>query len=331
MFKKLKEKKIKFEWASLPSSPYRLEDVDLVKEADIINLHWVSGLLDYSSFFKNIKKPVVWTIHDMNPFSGIFHYSNDESLLSDKHFLKINYEAKRLKEKSLTRFDDLHIVSPSSWLLEESERSGAFGKFNHYCIPNSLDVDFFRPYDKEFARSVLAIPKDKTVILFISQTVENYRKGFDILDVVIKNLPLNKNIYCVAVGNTQLCMNNNSLIYLGTIDNKQLLPLIYSAADLFVLPSRQDNLPNTMLESLACGTPVIAFNVGGMRDFIKDNINGLLINEISATALLQGIVKFISNKTSFSNEKIREMAVKEFASHIQVQQYVSLYKKILGC
>ncbi len=328
------------EMFSFPNSGLDITESELYKEADIINLHWVANFLDVTTFFKENNKPVVWTLHDMNPFSGGEHYSeqflgmDDEGVLisrivleNEKRVSKLNIE---IKKQALSNFNKLTIVAPSEWLAEEARKSEVFKNYPVICIPYGLDAEIYKPRNKEYSRDLLGIPKDKKVLLFVADSISNNRKGFVFLKRAFEQLA-DKNIVLCAIGNKNSDLESlSNSIELGSINDERLMSIAYSAADVFVIPSLMDNLPNTVLESLMCGTPVIGFPVGGIPDMIQDGENGFLTQDISVYSLLKTLTKFLNSSELFDRNKIRENAVKKYDQKIQASSYIKLFDSILN-
>ncbi len=319
--------------------------VKQLPSCDVINLHWIARFVDYQTFFSQIPQntPVVWTLHDMNAFTGGCHYdhgcnrfyekcgscpqlgSNDNGDLSRQIWKR----KKKVFEKVLTQH--LHIVTPSNWLSQEVKKSSLLCKFKVTVIPNGIDTEQFSPRDKDCVRQVLGIPLKAKVILFVAQSVNNRRKGFDLLSRALKKNKSN-NLFLLSIGEGFPQLNSNiPHLHLGPVTIKQLLPAIYSAADIFVLPSLQDNLPNTVLESLACGTPVIGFDVGGIPDMVRPEITGLLVPVGDIDTLNKSITELLENTKMRDqmSKNCRRIAVKEYSLKIQANYYEKLYKLIL--
>lgn len=312
-----------YEIASFPTSDYRIHEHSLIKDADIINLHWVGDFIDYPTFFKNCKIPIIWTLHDMNPFLGCFHYKYDDE--NNKHnFKKLNEKLICIKKKSYKKSSLSTIVAPSKWLLEESKKSILLGCYSHKHIYNGVDEAVFKPIHNNKLREELNFPTDKIIFLFVCQNIDSYRKGFDIIEGVINELNID-NILFVAIGTPPINQHKN-IRYLGSINNPNKMAEIYNASDAFLLPSREDNLPNTMVESLLCGTPVIASNIGGMSEVIKNGENGFLIDEIAVKAFKDVILKFIVNKNKFNQLEISLKAQNYFSEKVLASNYLNLYK-----
>ena len=259
--------------------------------ADVVNLHWVAGFVDVPTFFTaRMTKPVVWTLHDMNPFTGGCHYdasygkltqscgacpllgSTDETDLSRWVFTA--------KQQALGNWprERLHIVTPSRWLADKARRSTLFGKFEASVIPNGIETDVFKPMDKAAARAALNLPQDAHIVLFVSNHIRLARKGFRDLVHALSLLPDQKNLLLVGVGDSHILSVNApfKVTQLEHVSDDAKTAMIYAAADVTALPSRQDNLPNTILESFACGTPVVGFRTGEITDLVHEDETGYL-------------------------------------------------------
>ncbi len=328
------------EMFSFPNSGIDITQSNLYKEADVINLHWVANFLDYTSFFNKNSKPVVWTLHDMNPFNGGEHYvekylgidnlgfpierqvSEEETAVAKKNI--------EIKREALSKVNNLTIVAPSEWLAEEARKSEVFKGFPVLCIPNGLNAEIYAPRDKNYSRDLLGIPKDKKVILFVADSINNNRKGFIYLKRAFQQL-ISENIVLCAIGQKNSELESlDSILELGPFYDERLMSIAYSAADVFVIPSLMDNLPNTVLESIMCGTPVIGFPVGGISEMIIDGENGLLTKEISVNSLVETMTDFLDNPQRFDKDKIRADALKKYDQKIQAERYISLFKEING-
>lgn len=303
--------------------------LNLIEEADIINLHWISNFVDYLSFFKKINKPLVWTLHDMNSFLGGFHYMND-AINATGRLKEMDLKENAIKDAALESIDNLTIVSPSKWLLQYSAASKRLKRFPHRHIPYGLDVDTFKYIPQNGIRKSYRIPDDAKLILFISEDVLNIRKGFSMLKEAASKINREyKNVVFGIVGEHNEMKTEEKFVCFGKIRDNAMLAKIFSSADAFVIPSREDNFPNVMLESIACGTPVISFSNGGMAEVIRDNENGLLLHSIQSSALYNGIKDFIETNHFFDRSKIATMAREKYRLEIQAEKYLSLYKEIL--
>ena len=322
--------KLTCEYSSLPFSEVNVLENPRVIDADIIHLHWVAGLLDYPSFFRQNKKPVLWTLHDMNPFQGIFHYKEDEIINKPKTG-KLDQRVRLLKYKAIqNRTGNLSIVTPSKWLLSEVKRSKVFKNAESSCIPYPISFSDFFPENKQDFKKANHIPEDNTVFLFVADFLRKNRKGFDLL-LEAFNKASSFPITLLVVGNSEgFEVEGIDIRFIGNVTENSVLRKFYSGADAVVIPSREDNLPNVMLESLACGTPVLSFAVGGFNDHIQEFKTGLKADHISADSLFSIIEKFILNKEQFNRFEIFEYAKENFSEQLIAEKYMNLYNKISG-
>jgi glycosyltransferase involved in cell wall biosynthesis len=321
----LKNKSLEVEIFSFPKADFDLLSHSSIKNADIVHLHWVSSFLDWPTFFYKINKPIVWTLHDMNPILGGFHYLNDKEK-NYPNVKEIEDKFERLKINSIPNDTNLTIVGVSEWLKKESENSKILGRFPHKLIPYGLPMDIFKPVDKKVAKAFFNLPANKKIILFAAYDITNIRKGAHLLFEALRELDQTKT-HLAIIGNINSSNSISNSTYMGFIKDERLMALAYSAADLFVIPSLEDNLPNTVLESLACGTPVVGFNIGGIPDMIIPGLNGLIAQNTSAKSLALKITESLNIK--FSQEAIRNDALKRFAEEIQAKRYMNLYNSIL--
>lgn len=322
----IKKKSGAYEIFSLPISEYDLTKHPLVKNADVIHLHWVANFLDYPSFFKDVNKPIVWTLHDMNPFQGGFHYRQDvERNKASFDYLETYF--RQIKQKALDYCQNMHIVTPSRWLKMESENSELLGRFPHSHVFNGLDNQMFKPYPRDFARTVFNLPLDKKILLFVSDNIFNPRKGLDLLLAAIKKL--GSEILVCAVGYVDQTFDNQRIVQLGSFQDERLMPLVYSAVDALLLPSREDNLPNVMIEAMACGTPVIGFPIGGLAEVIEPSLTGVLARDTSSESLRHAILEFFDHYSQYNRDKICAIAKNNFTQIGQASKYIEIYQHLL--
>lgn len=272
---------------------------------DLIHLHWISqGLLSVEAL-AGLGAPLVWTMHDMWPFTGGCHYDQDcgayqascgncPALGSSKAYdlSRWVWSRKRKAWKDLK----LTIVSPSRWLARCAQESSLFRDSRIEVIPNGIDLTSFRPHPKDLARKILGLPQDKKLILFGAMgSTTDPRKGFQLLRSALQSLGTNgwgarAEVAIFGAGKPKVAMDLGlPTHYLGRLHDDFSLSLVYSAADLFVAPSQQENLANTVMEALACGTPVVAFTIGGMPDLITHTNNGYLAESLNVEDLANGI------------------------------------------
>ena len=323
----IRKQKYNFEIFSFANTAHtKLHEHPLVKEADIIHLHWIANFIDFQTFFSNINKPLVWTLHDMNPFQGGFHYKGDEDRFG-KSIEQLNKDQWLLKRDTLRKLPShmLTIVTPSEWLKNLSQQSEMLGKFPHYCIPNGIDTETFTNTKNTGETK----PGRKIKVLFVAESISNYRKGFDMVQEMLSDKSLTETCQFLAVGHAKRSVQTKAVTYTGIIDSEKKMSALYNNADIFLLPSREDNLPNSMIESLCCGTPVIGFALGGLTETITEGKNGYLSEELSAAGLKKALLTAIANLDKFNRAAIAAAAQEKFSSQVQVQVFSRLYKTCL--
>ncbi len=326
-----------------PQTPYDITQSLEYREADIINLHWIAGFLDWNSFFLKNDKPIVWTFHDLNPILGGEHYREtffgiDEAgkPITRKKSTEETEEEDKLvsyKKKCLKNVSNLIVVSYSKWVKEQAEQSDLFGRFDNRCIYLGIPTKTFIPHNKNHCKKILGIPEDKNVILFVSNFVEQSRKGYAYLKKAILELPSKykeKVFLCVVGKKSGLEKEFSNILELGTITDEQLMAVIYSAADLFVIPSLEEAFGQTTVEAQLCGTPTIGFPTGGIKDAIQDGENGYLCADISIDSLKRSIQRFLDHPDVFDPNKVVAKARERHNSIKQSQKYVEIYKEILS-
>lgn len=313
---------------------------------DIINLHWVANLFDYHAFFRRLSPdiPIVWTLHDMNPFTGGCHYDAgcgrfasrcgscpqfDSSSGSDLTRIVWTRKSSAFAQLAERR---LALVCPSQWLANECRRSSLLGNRPLSVIPNGLDTDTFKPIDRHAARADLGIPQDAWVILFVAQSLTNRRKGFQILLDTLGRLAGIPHVHLLTVGKgrPQLPTDIPTIMLSATLSERHLAS-IYSAANVFVIPSLQDNLPNTVLESMACGTPVVAFHIGGIPDMVRPGETGCLAPPGDSTSLAEAIMRLAEDESLRRSlgANCRIVAENEYSLNRQAVRYRELYQSLI--
>ena len=323
--------KINAEIATLPFSDYDILNNSIIKEADIIHLHWTSFSLDYPSFFKSNSKPLVWTLHDMNPFLGMYHYSNDmadninmtEGL--DKKIISVKKKFIKQNRTPIT------IISPSKWLLQEAKKSRIFKNSNIKVICNTIDITPNHPIIDNNFRKDIKINDSNLLLLFIANNIGVKRKGFDLLiDALKSKHSLRVTLLVLGITAENNIHHNLDIRYLGNLKNKEDILQFYANVDAVVIPSLEDNLPNVMLESFACGTPVIGFPIGGLKEHVIDWQTGLLSKEVNSESLTECINIFTGNKRRFNREVVKKYAKEYFGEEVIVEKYINVYCQILS-
>lgn len=310
---------------SLPLSEYDVSNHPLVKEADIVHLHWVAGFLDWPSFFKNVFKPVVWTVHDENLYFGGFHYRIEQK---DNISVYREFEEKLIdiKQKSTDKCKNLTIVSLSNMMLEFSLSKNIVKNRKHFVIHNPVDHTVFKSFEKKFCRDIFTLPQNKKILLFVSYYLDDKRKGFSEFVRAVNELQLPDLAVCaIGMGNKNI-EPGLEIFYPGAINDQRFLSLAYSACDVFVMPSFQEAFAQTPLEAMACGLPVVAFPCSGISELINEK-NGILADDFSVKALKEGIIKAL--KTEFNRDWIRQDVINRFSVKSIVDQYAEVYNETL--
>ena len=324
--KVLKDTLVKFEIFSKPYSTFDLKTSSLFETADIIHLHWTAGFIDFPSFFENLNKPIVISMYDEYYYLGGFHYENDY-LKNWNEYGKLESEYKKIKFECYRKANNLNVITGSDWIKEKIVKSDI--KFNNIKkIYYPLDTKLYRQIDKNSCRDILQISQTKKVFLFASENIKNYRKGFDILMEAIKS-DLFDDVVFLILGNLNFITLKPNFISLGKVRDELFMPVIYSAADFFVLPSREENFSYTMIESLCCGTPTIAFDIGDHKIFLEENKFGLISDRVDSTSLQNTLLLALNEEVFFDNHLISENARKMFSDFSLGEMMFDFYKEIL--
>lgn len=331
-------------------STFNIPNHPFYQEADILNFHNLHGANSWFNYLAISKitqnKPTVFTLHDMWGFTGHCAYSYDcdrwksgcgkcpyPNIYPSIYRDNTNLEWK-LKNWVYSK-SNLVIVAPSHWLAEQAQAS-MLGRFPIHHIPYGIDTDAYRPLDRQLCKAVLDIPQDKKVLLFGVTSLKDHRKGGDLLLKALQQLPqsLKSNIVLLTFGNSNEAFRSElgmPIISLGYINSDRLKSIAYSAADLFILPTRADNLPLVLQESMSCGTPMVSFDIGGVRDIVRPSISGYLATPENTEDFGHGIVKLLEddNLRLDMSKNCRAIAVKEYPLHLQSERYTELYQQIL--
>lgn len=318
-----------------------LDNVDF----DLLHMHWVGESFVNFTEFKNITTPVVWTLHDCFAFTGICTYFEDcykfETHCGNCPQLHSEIErdySYEIFEQKKDRYNniDFHIVCPSYWLAREASKSHLLSRYPIIVIPNGIDTQFFSPKDKSKAKISLNINPEKLVILFGGISIgRDTRKGGHLLVEALSHLRKifkdaeNIELLILGVNSSDIDFNFKAT-FLGYVDDESIMLKAYSAADVTVVPSMYENLPTVIMESMACGTPVAAFDIGGNSDMIVHRENGYLSKPYDVKDLAEGIKYCLeNNEESILGKNARKKILTNFRIEDVTQRYIDLYKKIL--
>lgn len=307
-------------------------------KAKVVHLHWVgAGLLRIDELAK-IQCPIVWTLHDAWAFTGGCHYVRDckgfQQLCGHCPQLGSRHEndySRMLMSRKTAVFQRLRItvVTPSRWLADMARQSSLFAGRRIEVIPNGLDTEVFMPAHRQVARERLGIRSPGPVLLFGAQSVTDPRKGWDLLRDALQGLGRLCTLLVFGDGNVSIDRAPHITVRnLGTLTGDSNLAMVYSAADLFVCPSREDNLPNTVAEAMACGTPCVAFDVNGLPDMIEHRKNGWLARPFDSADLAEGIRWLLDHpRPDRMRDAAREKALAEYSLRVMGDRYMALYSE----
>jgi glycosyltransferase involved in cell wall biosynthesis len=314
----------------------------------VVNLHWLGpGFLPVDSLAK-IEAPIVWTMHDLWALTGGCHYPGvcrrfEERcgacpVLDSRRDFDLSRVIWRRKHRAWANLG-ITLVSPSRWLADRARSSSLFGEGRIEVIPNGLDTEVFRPIPKETARGLLNLPQGGKLILFSANGgAQNPIKGFDLLAEALRFLGASgraRDVELIVAGTRSVPEAAHIGIpvrCLGQFSDELTMALVNSAADVFVAPSRQENLANTVMEALACGTPAVAFDIGGMPDLIEPRVNGMLAPPYDTRALADAVDWVLDDpeRRQMLSRAARAKVEREYSLDILANRYLALYRAVSG-
>lgn len=327
-------------------------DNRFIRNSDIVNLHWIDKFISENILMQLVRmnKKIVWTLHDEKPYTGGCHYTSNckEFYNNCSNCIQLNQNINFLPsrvlhfKKEILKYADISIITPSQWLKNEAQKSSLFKHCRIECIPNSLELDIFKPYEKKFIREKFNIAIDNFVIMIGAANNKIKRKGFDYFLKSIEKCLENKSFY-------QKCLDGKiHIITIGVVDERiyklpikiknfgvikedKILAEIYNISDIFILPSIEDNLPNTMLESMSCGVPVIAFDIGGVPDVIINNENGYIVPSGNIVEMARKILfcsENINILKKFGDNAV-ELMQRKFKIEDQASNYRNFFEELI--
>jgi len=321
-----------------------ISQITEIVEADILHLHWINkgflSLRALESLFK-LGKPIVWTLHDMWPFTGGCHYAGActyyENQCGNCFFLKNPYKndlSKKiwLKKKRIYKNANLSIVTCSKWLKGIANTSSLFENVEIQHIPNPIDVDLFY--------SAKSTPeKNSHTLLFQAMNLKDERKGFEFFFKSLKHLRLKypnlaRKIKLIFFGKQKVSEIDQlgfPKTHLGVLKEQKQIASAYRKADLFIIPSLQDNLPNTVMESLSCGIPVVGFDTGGIPEMVDHLHNGYIVPQKDSKGLAEGIKWVLENENRYKKlcANARAKAEKSYSYKVISNKYRELYLSLI--
>ena len=328
---------------------------------DLVHLHWVNGEMLSIADIGNLRKPLVWTLHDMWAFSGAEHYVADDGAARWRSGYNPNNRPKfengfdlnawtwQRKKKAWKHSQPIHIVTPSRWLTECASQSALMQGWPMHVVPNPLNTEVWKPVDKATARELLHLPAKAPLLMFGAiGGAADPRKGFDLLREALTFLKkAQAKVQAQAIDSS---LQGLELVifgqhapqvhedlgfpvhYMGHVHDDVSLRLLYSAADVMVVPSRQEAFGQTASEALACGTPVAAFNATGLMDVLEHQVSGYLAKPFEAEDLANGIEWLFSElaKSNQLNIAARKRAVDVFSYPVVAKQYEAIYRQAIA-
>ena len=308
---------------------------------DVVHLHWVNGGMASIEAIAKCPVPTVWTMHDMWTFTGGCHYSGDCERFTEscsgcpklRHIPLIRRVPEWVHSRKRRGWTErpLHAIAPSQWMADMAGRSSLFRNAEIATIGYCIDPSVYNPATRIESRQRLGLSNDEQAILFVN--ADQPRKGALIIGDTIRRLQAierSRKLRFLFAGGMPPDVGGDdaAVIRLPTTHEEAAMAKYYAAADVFVLPSYEDNLPNVIIEAHACGTPVVAFPSGGIPEMITSGRNGLLTKERNAESLADCLIKFFSAAFS-SREHIHADAVERYSGTVIAGKHVQFYKSVL--
>lgn len=309
-----------------PYSSYKnIAHHPLVEWADVIHLHWVAYFVDYPTFFEEVKKPIVWTLHDVLPAVGALHFESSfypvpESLKS------IDTYCRRVKRKSILQSQNLNIVAISEMMAEMCETSDVLKGFPVTLIHNGVDIDVFQPYNKKNAREELGLPLDAKIFLFSANSLDDENKGLPRIIQALESLGLsNMMLVCIGKCASEEAFSGLSfpLKVTGYVGRHIEMAKYYSSADFYLQGSYFESFGQTVIEAMACGTPVIS-TPSGISEEVIHPFSGILCKGFASDDIALAIEQAMAQ--DYDADAIRQYILDNFKYEKIARQYVDLYK-----
>jgi glycosyltransferase involved in cell wall biosynthesis len=343
--------------ATLPLVPYRKSPGDIFSAdmllsrtardvqalaPDLVHLHWINAGFVPIHLLRRLARPLVWTLHDMWPLTGGCHHARGCGgfrsacghcpVLHSRHGMDLSRAVMRWKARCW-RGLDIHLVAPSHWMAEQARGSSLFGDAPVSVIPNGLDLAVYRPWDRKLARALLQLPEGPLVLFSGAKGLATPYKGGDTAVQAVAGLRAAGHDATLVVMGGGAPADGGSLPvpvhWLGQLHDDASRALAHAAADLCLSCSSEDNLPYTVAESLACGTPVVAYQVGGLPDMVDDGSNGCLVVPGDVAGLVHGMAAVLADRQSFS-PAARHKAEQAFDIHQVARSHRQLYERLLA-
>jgi glycosyltransferase involved in cell wall biosynthesis len=328
-------------------APDRLSQRLLLDDADLLHLHWVNNGFMRIETLPKLNKPMVWTFHDMWPFTGGCHYSSGCNnfttscggcpQLHSAQKKDLSYRVLQRKKAAWSKLP-FEVITPSRWLANVAASSSLLQRHAIHTIPNAIDTVTFAPADKALARSEFGLPGNAIVLLFSALTADgDKRKGLHFMLPLLSLLAeqhSQKAIHLAVLGMKAPEHENIypfSVTYLGVFNDDKAIARAYSAADLLVAPSMEDNLPNSVMEAASCGVPSVAFRTGGLPDLIEHAHSGYLAKPFDVEDLAAGVSTLIGapDAAAQAGRSARQHVIENYSYRVVARRHADLYAKLL--
>jgi glycosyltransferase involved in cell wall biosynthesis len=310
---------------------------------DIVHLHWICGGMISIEHLSKIKSPIVWSCHDMWPFTGGCHYDENCNgyktscgkcpVLKSDVSNDLSNKILNKKLNSYSKIENLTVIGSSKWIEQCAKQSILFKDRKILNLPNGIDTQLFNVINKDIVKNIFKIPKNKKVILFAAMNLlEDPRKGSKELFIAINELDVRDTIFVIAGSSPpeKELKLKYPVYFIPPLRDEISLPLMYNIADVMIVPSLQENLANSIIESLACGVPVVCFDIGGNIDMVEHKKNGYLAKELDTTDMAIGIKWILENenydKLSYN---ARKKVLDDFDSTVITKKYIDMYQEII--
>ena len=327
---------------SIANTGMDLSGHPLVKDADIIHLHWINqGFLSLKDIEELVKlnKPIVWTMHDMWPCTGICHHARDYEKFQmgceSCFFLKSKGKdlSTSVFDKKLSLYKEANItfVGCSRWLSGRAKKSYLLRDKTVLSIPNPIDTEVYHPMDQDMTRELLGLPSGKRLLLFGALNVTDKRKGIDYLIEALRKIE-KQDVELVVFGQVKDDIRGLFPVpihSMGYLSDESKIVALYNAVDMFITSSLEENLPNTIMESMACGTPCVGFEIGGIPEMIDHKINGYIASYKDASDLANGIQWVLEQDQLALSDACVKKVQENYTEEVIVMKYLSLYQNIL--
>jgi glycosyltransferase involved in cell wall biosynthesis len=314
---------------------------------DIVQLHWIGGKTFRLWSMANVDIPIVWRLSDQWPFCGVQHLEPDPNTYVNapravswfNRRREVSEYVRHAKQGSYAKVASLTLACPSRWLASETKRSALLGQRPIELIPTSCDTDAFSIKDRNVCRTALGLSPRKHIVLVGATSMATRWKGPDLFVEAIQRLSAESSdprpLQVISFGkdafDARLLSGPVEVTHLGPIKDRRLMSILYGAADVFAAPSRMENLSNAVLEALACGTPVVAFAIGGMPDMIDHQVNGFLAPPFETSEFAEGL-RFTLQQRDRSDIRAacRQKVLNSFSREQEIERYVALYRRLLS-